>query len=482
MAFSDVLKGASSYSQLIKNSSKAIEQVLNIPLAEIRPDPDQCRQEFNAGFQGATAESDEGSLTELIDSIKEYGVQNPIIVRPDPENPDGQSEGPKYMIVSGERRYRASLKANKTDIPAIIRTFANEIEIKVNQITENIQRVDLSAFEAALAIENIRQAFKKEKNEDLESKGIAEILGKSRYWVTMMDSFNNCPEELLPYFKNGKISSSARVGYELIMNWKNNNDLTRKWFNDAIDLYDQIGANAISDLKAYIKGINKKDVQELKSEQENSNAISYENNEYRKDTSEQLADEKEDLSTDTNNQLDDDIIDNNDTEDEYTELNEREHSARPAMSSGSGSSSAPTAGIGKPDYTDRDTRETYDPADHIDNDPDTTYEDDFSSDTEDESHEEQVAEIQNNSGSDDSVSESIITSNATDDHNVAIPVYGYYIDSLGNKHQCVFHFNKDAMVSGKEDTHIKVWDCETNKDKIVEIIDIAIEGFTPVNG
>ena len=162
--FSDLINNAAmNYSDFITDDHAGNEErIKQIPLKEIRPDPDQVRQKNNHGLYDFDDEnSNQGNLKELVNSIKAIGVKQPIVVRPDPDNIDGSSEGPRYMIVIGERRYRACIKAGLSEIPAIIRNYTNVLEVQYDQISENIQRADLTTFEIAFFISKMRQSYLK---------------------------------------------------------------------------------------------------------------------------------------------------------------------------------------------------------------------------------------------------------------------------------------------------------------------------------
>ncbi len=115
-----------------------ISDLRQIRLREIVPDPDQPRQSF-----------DEFSLAELASSIKEHGVLQPIVVTPNNDT---------YMIVAGERRFRAAKRAGLDRIPAIVRTLSNQHRLELSLI-ENLQRSDLNPVETATAYLKLRDQF-----------------------------------------------------------------------------------------------------------------------------------------------------------------------------------------------------------------------------------------------------------------------------------------------------------------------------------
>ncbi|MBP2099143.1 ParB/RepB/Spo0J family partition protein [Enterococcus rivorum] len=133
------------------------EEVLEIPLNELRPNPYQPRKTF-----------DEASLQELANSIQQSGVFQPIIVR--------KSAVKGYEIIAGERRFRASKLADKETIPAIVREFDEESMMQI-AVLENLQREDLNPLEEAEAYDMLM------KNLKLTQVEVAERLGKSRPYI-----------------------------------------------------------------------------------------------------------------------------------------------------------------------------------------------------------------------------------------------------------------------------------------------------------
>jgi len=109
-----------------------------IPIDTISPDSDQPRQKF-----------DEDELQELADSIREYGVLQPIILI---------KKGNGYQIVAGERRWRAANLAGLKTMPALVRTLDAQNQLEVSLI-ENLQRTDLNAMEVATAYRKLREQF-----------------------------------------------------------------------------------------------------------------------------------------------------------------------------------------------------------------------------------------------------------------------------------------------------------------------------------
>lgn len=107
---------------------------IKLPITEIFPNPNQPRKDF-----------DPSKLEELSMSIKEYGIRQPILVTP---------RNGRYMIVAGERRYRASLLAGLTEIPAVVDEMSDDL-VEELALLENIQREDLNVIEIALAYKSL---------------------------------------------------------------------------------------------------------------------------------------------------------------------------------------------------------------------------------------------------------------------------------------------------------------------------------------
>jgi ParB family transcriptional regulator, chromosome partitioning protein len=149
--------------------SPDMPRIIEIELTKLRPNPDQPRKVFN-----------EETIKELANSIEQHGLIQPISVVPDSESRDG------FMIVAGERRYRAHQHLGKTTITAII-TKGNSDEIA---LIENIQREDLSPIDQAEGLASMmeRHGYKQEE--------LAQVVGKSRPTVTELLSLNALPEEI----------------------------------------------------------------------------------------------------------------------------------------------------------------------------------------------------------------------------------------------------------------------------------------------
>ena len=131
--------------------------VETLKITEVEPNREQPRKNFN-----------EESLLELSDSIKQYGVIQPLIV---------QKKGDHYEIIAGERRWRAAKMAGIKEIPVIIKDYSDQQVMEISLI-ENIQREDLNPIEEAMAYKNLMEEFHLKQDE------IAEKVSKSRTAVT----------------------------------------------------------------------------------------------------------------------------------------------------------------------------------------------------------------------------------------------------------------------------------------------------------
>ena len=153
--------------------------ISEIELSKIQPNPDQPRSVF-----------EEEALEELATSIRSLGVIQPITLKEIAPN--------KYMIISGERRYRASLKAGLDRIPAYIKTAEDENVMEMALI-ENIQREDLNAIEIALAYQKLIDGY------GLTQEKLSERVGKKRTTIANYLRLLKLPAEIQVGLKDKKI-------------------------------------------------------------------------------------------------------------------------------------------------------------------------------------------------------------------------------------------------------------------------------------
>ena len=154
-----------------------------VPIDQIHPNPDQPRRRFA-----------ETAMAELAASIREKGVIQPLIVRPDPKHPDA------FQIVAGERRWRAAQLAQLHDLPVVIRDF-NDTEVLEIAIIENIQRADLNAMEEALGYRQLIDRFGHTQDK------LAQALGKSRSHIANMMRLLALPEDIQDFVRGGQLSA-----------------------------------------------------------------------------------------------------------------------------------------------------------------------------------------------------------------------------------------------------------------------------------
>ena len=153
----------------------------DMPLNKISANPNQPRKNF-----------DEQALKELSDSIRKHGVIMPIVVN---DNKDGT-----YMIIAGERRFRATKLAGLNSIPVVIRNYSAR-EIKEISLIENLQREDLNPIEAATAMKQLMVDYKLTQDE------LAERIGKSRPAIAnTLRLLNLCPE-VIELVAEGQLSA-----------------------------------------------------------------------------------------------------------------------------------------------------------------------------------------------------------------------------------------------------------------------------------
>lgn len=164
--------------QLVRPSGEAIGRV--IPVEEIAPNPDQPRQNL-------------GDLSELIASIREKGVLEPLLVR---------KVGGRFQIIAGERRYRAAMEAGLDEVPCIVRE-TSDAEMMELALIENLQRKDLTPFEEADGLKALA------RNYSYTHEMMAQRLGKSRSSITEVLSLTDMPEDVRELCRLADIQSKS---------------------------------------------------------------------------------------------------------------------------------------------------------------------------------------------------------------------------------------------------------------------------------
>ena len=151
-----------------------------IPIDQIDPNPNQPRQVM-------------GDLSELISSITEKGILEPLVVR---------QRGDRFQIIAGERRYQAAVQVGLHDVPAVIREV-DDTEVIELALIENLQRKDLTPFEEAEALHGLAERC------GYTHEDLARRLGKSRTAVTESLALNGMPEEVRNLCRLADISSKS---------------------------------------------------------------------------------------------------------------------------------------------------------------------------------------------------------------------------------------------------------------------------------
>lgn len=171
----------SHYVEQIASRSRSVGRT--IPITAIFPNPEQPRTEF-------------GDLTELTESIKEKGVLEPLLVRP--------TEDGKFMIIAGERRWRASQLAGLTDVPCIEMEVDDKGLAEIALI-ENLQRKDLTVWEEADGLAALKDKFGYTQDE------IAQKISKGRTTVTELLTIAGLPAEVREKCREMNISAKAML-------------------------------------------------------------------------------------------------------------------------------------------------------------------------------------------------------------------------------------------------------------------------------
>ncbi len=173
-------------SELSKSEDQRItktkdEQIKQIDISDIKPNPYQPRKTF-----------DENHLNDLADSIKQYGILQPIVLRKTVQG---------YYIVVGERRFRASKIAGLKYVSAIIKDLTDEDMMEL-AVIENLQREDLNAIEEAESYQRLMTDLK------ITQQEVAKRLSKSRPYVANMLRLLHLPKKIADMVKDGRLTSA----------------------------------------------------------------------------------------------------------------------------------------------------------------------------------------------------------------------------------------------------------------------------------
>lgn len=196
-------------SNIMENATT--NEIQDIPVNEIRPNPYQPRKSFN-----------EDALRELSESIKNHGVFQPIIVKKGIRG---------YDLIAGERRLRASKMAGLDKIPAIVKDFSDD-EMREIALLENIQRENLTAIELAWAYKGIID------NLDIRQEDLALRIGKSRSHITNTLGLLNLPEEVQKMILNGELSMGHARVLSKMEDESKITDLAKKIMSEGLSVHE----------------------------------------------------------------------------------------------------------------------------------------------------------------------------------------------------------------------------------------------------
>ena len=156
------------------------ERVEQIPVDRIQPNPYQPRREF-----------DPEALAELVESVRQHGIVQPLLVRP---------EGDGYRLVAGERRWRAAREAGLEKVPAVVRELS-DVEMMEIALVENLQREDLNPIEEAQGYRMLCEEL------GLTQEQVSQRVGKSRSHIANLMRLLNLPDDLRRLVAEGKLST-----------------------------------------------------------------------------------------------------------------------------------------------------------------------------------------------------------------------------------------------------------------------------------
>jgi ParB family chromosome partitioning protein len=202
------------------------EVVEEVSISLIDNNPDQPRKNF-----------DPTALNELAQSIKLYGIIQPILLT---------KRGDRYMIVAGERRFRASKLAEKKTIPAIVKDFT-DAQVKEIALLENIQRQDLNPIETARAMKELMDTY------GWTQETLADRLGKSRPSIANnLRLLSLCPE-VIDLVEKGKLSAGHARSLVVVTNPEVQLKLANQVMNNKLTVRDM--ENAVKDVEKSSKKV-----------------------------------------------------------------------------------------------------------------------------------------------------------------------------------------------------------------------------------
>lgn len=216
----------------VKTEENVSRETLTLNINLIDPNPDQPRKNF-----------DEDALQELASSIKEHGLIQPIVV---------QKQGDRYIIVAGERRWRASRKAGLKEVPVYIRDFTPQ-ELFEAALIENIQRQDLNPIEEAEAYSVLIQEY------NLKQDEVADRVAKSRVAITNSLRLLNLDQKVRQLVVDGMISGGHARALLAIKDPEQQYTIAMKVFDERLNVRDT--EKLIKKLQSAVKDNPKKSVE-----------------------------------------------------------------------------------------------------------------------------------------------------------------------------------------------------------------------------
>ena len=217
---SEVLDFNSFESNILESTDE--EDIKEISLSDIRSNPYQPRKNFN-----------DESLNELAESLKNYGVFQPIIVKKSIKG---------YDLIAGERRVRAAKLAGLQKIPAIVKDFSDELMREI-ALLENLQREDLTAIELAWAYKGIIDSLHITQDE------LANKLGKSRSSITNMLGLLNLPTSVQNMILDGKLSMGHARELSKLDDSEKIKEYAKRIVNENLSVRDIEGLSKKDELK-----------------------------------------------------------------------------------------------------------------------------------------------------------------------------------------------------------------------------------------
>ena len=193
-----------------KMAEKPIEATLQLRLTQIEPNKKQPRKDF-----------DKEKISILSESIKEHGLIQPIVVM--------ESKPGRYIIVAGERRWRAAKEAGLKEVPVVIRDYTEEEAAEIALI-ENLQREDLNPVEEALGYRALMDEFKMTQEE------VSRKIGKSRSAIANTIRLLALEEKILDYLKYGEITEGHARAILTLPEGEMRNELTERIISEDLNV------------------------------------------------------------------------------------------------------------------------------------------------------------------------------------------------------------------------------------------------------